>query len=81
MTLNKYHSSGRLYITKELSARRHALTPTYLVSGYSHDPLAAQQQRLTGDCLPYHVGKNAHKRRVRWLGFKSAKQYAKHQFH
>lgn len=31
---NKYHPTGRLYTSKELSARRWALVPTYVVRGY-----------------------------------------------
>lgn len=71
-TPNKYHGSGRLYTAKEYRDRKHALRPTYLVTGYSHDPLTAHQQRLAGDCKPYNVGKNRAKRlkalrRAAWL--------------
>lgn len=34
-TLNKYHSSGRLYTNEERALRRRALSRLYVVLGYS----------------------------------------------
>lgn len=73
-TPNKYHGSGRLYTAKEYRDRKHAMRPTYLVAGYSPDPLQAAQQRLTGDCKPYIKGRNKRKRAARLAGFKSLAQ-------
>lgn len=73
-TPNKYHSSGRMYTAREYADRKHALRHAYLVVGYSHEPLVQTQQRVTGDCKPYNVGRNAQKRQARAQGFKSLKQ-------
>jgi hypothetical protein len=70
-TPNKYHGSGRMYTAKEYRDRRRALTPTYLVLGYSADPLQRLEQ---GKLLPYYKGINAAKRTARLMGWKSLKQ-------
>lgn len=74
-TPNKYHSSGREYTATELAERRRALTPVYLVLGYSANPLVQAQQRIGKQCQPYDKDRNTAKQVVRGRGFKSLKQY------
>lgn len=70
-TPNEYHPSGRLYTAREYVARRRALTPVYVVIGYSTDPLARLKQ---GKLLPHDTGRNAAKKAARLMGWRSLKQ-------
>lgn len=76
MNLNKYHSTGRLYTAKESQTRAEAIfAPKFLVAGYSADMLKQVEQRRLGQCKPHDIGRNAAKRQIRALGYKSLKQY------